>query len=227
SDARVRRALMMAYPIEDALLVAAGSPDLYRICGSLMLCETRWGGSRTPGDEIYYGPRDLVGARQLVSDAGVKGDTVILLATEGSANIAQITESVLVDMGFVVDLQISDAATYSKRRSDSSTMDLFHTGGPISWGGISPLLNSTLSKETYWNNYRDPSGRFTTMLEEFARATNERQNQLIEEMQILFYKDLQYIPIGETLPLMAQSSKLHGVEIGMGNPPNMVNAWIE
>jgi len=227
SHAAVRKALMMAYPKENALLVAAGSRDLYRTCGSLMICKTRWGGLRTPGDEIYYDPPNVKAAKQLVADAGVSGATVILLAVEATANVAQVTQSVLTDLGFVVDLQVSDAATYSKRRSDPKTMDLFHTGGPVSWGGISPLLNSSISKKTFWNNYQDPTGRFTAMLDEFAKAPRERQDELIKEMQMLFYQDLQYIPIGETLPLIAQKSKLRGVEINMGGPPSMVNAWLD
>jgi peptide/nickel transport system substrate-binding protein len=226
SDARVRRAVMMAYPNEDALLANTGSPDLYRVCASLMICGTRWGGLRTPGDEFYYDPPDIEGAKALIEEAGFTGASVTLLTRGGAAKEALVTREVLVDLGFDVEYLNVDSATYKERRADPDKFDLFHTGGPVSWGGISPLLNSSLSKMGYHNKYQDPSGKFTEMLSEFARAPRERQDELVEEMQILFFKDLQYLPIGEVLPLIAQSKSLHGVEERLeAGHPSFVNAW--
>ena len=228
SDARVRRALLMAFPKDDALLATSGDADLHRQCGSLMICETRWGGIRTPGDEVYYNPPDLEGAKRLIAEAGYTGATVTLLTRTGSAPSALVTREVAEDLGFDVDYQHVDAATYSERRADPDRFDLFFTGGPVSWGGISPLLNSTLAKDAYWNKYQDPSGNFSRMLAEFARASRERQDELIVEMQKQFYEDLQYIPFGEVLSLYAQSKKLRGVEIRLiGTHSSFVNAWKE
>ena len=226
SDARVRRAIMIAFPKDDALLATAGDPALFRQCGSLMLCGTRWGGIRTPGDEIYYDPPDLEAAKALIEEAGYTGANMTLLTRSGSAPSALVMREVVEDLGFEVDYQHVDAASYSERRSDTDRFDMFFTGGPVSWGGISPLLNSTLAKEKYWNKYQDPSGNFSAMLEEFARATRERQDELIIEMQKLFYQDLQYIPFGEALSVYAGSKALHGVEIRLiGTHTSFLNAW--
>ena len=233
SDANVRRALMLAYPFEEALVVIAGSRDLYVACGTLVLCgNARWGGIRTAGDELYYGPRDLATAKQLVLDAGVAGEKVVLLSVKGnnqSEAPALITKSVLEDIGFEVDFRAVDRATYSEQRSDPAVMDLFHTGGGMSWGGISPLLNSTISKDTHWNRYKDPSGQFTAKLEEFTRSSPERQDELIRELQVLFFKDLQYIPIGETFPVRAMRNDLKGVTetLLFSNGYNFMNAWLD
>ena len=226
SDARVRRAVMIAFPKDDALLAYSGDASLFRQCGSLMLCGTRWGGIRTPGDEIYYDPPDLEAAKALIEEAGYTGARVTLLTRTNAAPMALVAREVMEDLGFEVDYQHVDAASYSERRSDTDRFDMFFTGGPVSWGGISPLLNSTLAKEKYWNKYQDPSGNFSAMLEEFARATRERQDELIIEMQKLFYQDLQYIPFGETLSVFAGSKALHGVEIRLiGTHTSFLNAW--
>ena len=226
SDARVRRAIMIAFPKDDALLATAGDPALFRQCGSLMLCGTRWGGIRTPGDEIYYDPPDLEAAKALIEEAGYTGAKMTLLTRSGSAASALVMREVVEDLGFEVDYQHVDAASYSERRSDPDRFDMFFTGGPVSWGGISPLLNSTLAKGKYWNKYQDPSGNFTAMLEEFARAPRERQDELIIEMQKLFYQDMQYIPFGEVLSVFAGSKALHGVEIRLlGSHTSFVNSW--
>ena len=226
SDARVRRAIMIAFPKDDALLATAGDPALFRQCGSLMLCGTRWGGIRTPGDEIYYDPPDLEAAKALIEEAGYTGAKMTLLTRSGSAPSALVMREVVEDLGFEVDYQHVDAASYGERRSDPDRFDMFFTGGPVSWGGISPLLNSTLAKGKYWNKYQDPSGNFTAMLEEFARAPRERQDELIIEMQKLFYQDMQYIPFGEVLEVYAGSKALHGVEIRLlGTHTSFVNAW--
>ena len=226
SDARVRRAIMIAFPKDDALLATAGDPALFRQCGSLMLCGTRWGGIRTPGDEIYYDPPDLEAAKALIEEAGYTGAKMTLLTRSGSAPSALVMREVVEDLGFEVDYQHVDAASYGERRSDPDRFDMFFTGGPVSWGGISPLLNSTLAKGKYWNKYQDPSGNFTAMLEEFARAPRERQDELIIEMQKLFYQDMQYIPFGEVLEVYAGSKALHGVEIRLlGSHTSFVNSW--
>ena len=226
SDARVRRAIMIAFPKDDALLATAGDPALFRQCGSLMLCGTRWGGIRTPGDSIYYDPPDLEAAKALIEEAGYTGAKMTLLTRSGSAPSALVMREVVEDLGFEVDYQHVDAASYSERRADPDRFDMFFTGGPVSWGGISPLLNSTLAKGKYWNKYQDPSGNFTAMLEEFARAPRERQDELIVEMQELFYQDMQYIPFGEVLSVYASSKAIHGVEIRLlGSHTSFVNAW--
>ena len=226
SDARVRRAIMIAFPKDDALFATAGDPALFRQCGSLMLCGTRWGGIRTPGDEIYYDPPDLEAAKALIEEAGYTGAKMTLLTRSGSAPSALVMREVVEDLGFEVDYQHVDAASYGERRSDPDRFDMFFTGGPVSWGGISPLLNSTLAKGKYWNKYQDPSGNFTAMLEEFARAPRERQDELIIEMQKLFYQDMQYIPFGEVLEVYAGSKALHGVEIRLlGSHTSFVNSW--
>ena len=226
SDARVRRAIMIAFPKDDALLATAGDPALFRQCGSLMLCGTRWGGIRTPGDSIYYGPPDLEAAKALIEEAGYTGAKMTLLTRSGAAPSALVMREVVEDLGFEVDYQHVDAASYSERRADPDRFDMFFTGGPVSWGGISPLLNSTLAKGKYWNKYQDPSGNFTAMLEEFARAPRERQDELIVEMQELFYQDMQYIPFGEVLSVYASSKAIHGVEIRLlGTHTSFVNAW--
>ncbi len=226
SDSRVRRAIMIAFPNEDALLATAGDASLYRECGSLMLCGTRWGGIRTPGDTIYYDPPDLDAAKALIDEAGFTGARMTLLTRSGSAPSALVMREVVEDLGFDVDYQHVDAASYKERRADPDKFDMFFTGGPVSWGGISPLLNSTLAKGKYWNKYQDPSGNFTAMLEEFARAPRERQDELIIEMQELFFKDLQYIPFGEVVSVFAKSKALHGVEIRLlGTHTSFVNSW--
>ena len=226
SDARVRRAIMIAFPKDDALLATAGDPALFRQCGSLMLCGTRWGGIRTPGDSIYYDPPDLEAAKALIEEAGYTGAKMTLLTRSGAAPSALVMREVVEDLGFEVDYQHVDAASYSERRADPDRFDMFFTGGPVSWGGISPLLNSTLAKGKYWNKYQDPSGNFTAMLEEFARAPRERQDELIVEMQELFYQDMQYIPFGEVLSVYASSKAIHGVEIRLlGTHTSFVNAW--
>lgn len=233
SDPNVRKALMLAYPFEEALVVIAGSRDLYVACGTLVLCgNARWGGIRTPGDELYYGARDLATAQGLVQDAGVAGEKIVLLSVKGNNQTegpALITKNVLEDLGFEVDFRAVDRATYSEQRSDPAVMDLFHTGGGMSWGGISPLLNSSISKDTYWNRYKDEGGEFTAKLEEFARSGPDRQDELVRELQVIFFEDLQYIPIGETFPVRAMRKELQGVTetLMFSNGANFMNAWLD
>ena len=142
---------------------------------------------------------------------------------------AYIVRRILVSIPVVALVAIFTFSILYIAPGDAASMDLFHTGGGMSWGGISPLLNSSISKDTYWNKYQDPSGQFTAKLEEFARSDAARQDELIKELQVIFFQDLQYLPIGESFVVWGMRKELKGVKetLLMSSGANYINAWLD
>ena len=219
----------MAYPVEDALIAGVGDPRFWRTCPSVMMCGSKFGGMSDYAQ--IYNAQDIEGAKALIEEAGMTGAKVIVLSPEDMLIFPQealVTKQIFEQLGFDVEFKAIDWATQSQWRQDPELFSIFHTSGGFSWGGFSPLLNSTLHKNKYWNKYQDESGNMTRLMEQYARATSEQeQRDLILQIQKQFYEDIPYLNIGETLPVTAERTTVHGATINYGTNPNLYNAWSE
>ena len=211
NDKNVRRALQLAYPMEDALTLSVGGNDaLWRLCHTYYTCGTRW--ENTVGAD-NYNAQDVDQARQLIKDAGFEGTTVRLMAAQDMPwfpQLSLVTREVLEDIGFDVDFQAMDWATLTTRRADPELWEAFHTGSGTT---VTPLTKSTLTKNGWFNRYQDESGRMAELLGEFTRARNAaEQADLIGELQAQAFEDVPYVLIGEVARLFATGNNVRGFQ---------------
>ena len=226
-DKRVRQAFAMAYPVEDALRAAFGDSQFWTLCPSMMLCGTKWG-NFPDGSQSVYNTKNIAKAKELVKAAGVEGATVIVLSPEDLpvyANPALISRKVLESIGFKVDFKATDWATQTNWREKPELWDVFHTSGGGAWGA-NPLLNSSLTKNKYWNKYQDESGRMTAGMDKLARATSaEQQLAIVKEMQLVFWEDIPYVSFGDSFNTAAYRSDVVNSRTAYGMPFNVFNTW--
>jgi peptide/nickel transport system substrate-binding protein len=229
SDARVRRAFAMAYPVEDALLAAVGE-GFYTLCPSMMACGGKWGGW-ADGSEGVYNYRDKGGleqAKATIKELGLEGTEIIVLQAgdrDRFAGPAEISRQTLEEIGFDVDFKQTDWATQTNWREKPELWDVFHTAGGGAWAA-NPLLNSSLAKNKYWNKYQDESGKMTAGMDKLARATSStEQLELVKEMQNVFWQDIPYISFGDTFQSVAFRDDVKGAKTSFGMPINVYNAW--
>lgn len=232
SDVRVRQAVQMAVTSDQSLFAMMGSKDLYAVNGSLLVVGSRWGGIRAPGDELYYKAPRVDEAKKLVQEAGYAGITVNLLSPGGGGineTHGLVSKAILESVGFKVDYQVFDGATYSARRGDKTYVDTFLTIGGFTFGGLSPLLQTSIFKEKFWNQYQDESGRMTALLNDFAKADRKGQDRLIVDLTTQFYRDIPYVIIGDIYPVLAWRAELHGHENAQlfGQAVHFTSAWKE
>ncbi len=211
NDKNVRRALQLAYPMEDALTLAVGGNEaLWRLCHTYYTCGTRW--ENTIGAD-NYNAQDVEQARQLIKDAGFEGTTVRLMAAQDMPwfpQLSLVTREVLEDIGFAVDFQAMDWATLTTRRADPDLWEAFHTGSGTT---VTPLTKSTLTKNGWFNRYQDESGKMAELLGEFTRArTTAEQTDLIGELQAQAFEDVPYVLIGEVARLFATGKNVRGFQ---------------
>ena len=232
TDARVRQAFAMAYPVEDALRAAVGDERFWQLCPSMMLCGGKWGGfdDHSQGIYNYRDNGGLEAAQQTIRDLGLEGTKIIVLSAGDRPRFsgpAEISRQTLEEMGFNVDFKATDWATQTNWREKPELWDVFHTAGGGAWGA-NPLLNSSLAKNKYWNKYQDESGRMTAGMNALARATSaEEQLSIVQDMQEVFWNDIPYVSFGDTFRAIAMRADVKGAKTSFGMPLNVYNAWRE
>jgi peptide/nickel transport system substrate-binding protein len=229
TDARVRRAFAMAYPVEDALAAAFGDSQFWNPCPSMMLCDWKWGGFPDGSAGLYnvHDSGGLEAARVLIREAGVEGADVIVLSAEDRPRFsrpAEISRQTLERMGFNVIFKATDWATQTNWREKPELWDVFHTAGGGFWGQM-PLANSSLQKNKYWNKYQDESGRMTQLMSELARAgSGDKQLEIVKQMQLVFWEDVPYLPFGDSQTFAGKRREIAGMD-AFQSFLNVYNAW--
>ena len=119
NDVRVRRALLMALSQQDFMQAVVGeNPDLWRPLPSFFTPGTALYSEE--GGDLLKGPRDIEGAKKLLSESGHLGAKVTLLvATDLPINKAEgeVTQDLLTRLGFSVDYVATDWGTVGARRA--------------------------------------------------------------------------------------------------------------
>ncbi len=230
TDARVRRAFAMAYPVEQALNAAVGDQRFWQTCPSMMVCGGKWGGFPDGSAGIYNARSSggLQAAQQIIHNLGLVGTDVIVMQPADRprfAGPAEISRQTLEELGFNVIFKVTDWATQTVWRETPELWDVFHTAGGGRWGA-NPLLNSSLRKNGYWNRYQDESGRMAAGMNALARATSAaEQLQIVKDMQQVFWEDIPYVSIGDTFYAVALKADIQGAKTKFGMPFNVYNAW--
>ena len=221
NNRQVRQALVMAYRNQDALLLATGDPASSRLCPSLMQCGTKW--ETDAGSAGFYNAQRLDEARQMVKDAGYEGYTIRLMDPvdrQPAHGAAQVTQEVLLDLGFDVDFQVMDWATMVARRTDPNAWEFFHTwsGAAVRSGPAGHLMFTPLQFEAYVDNYQDVDGTQRALFSQIARATAEaEQKAIMDEFQAYFYQDAIFLQVGEFFSKWAATTRLKGIVSGPGD----------
>ncbi len=229
-NVEARRALVMAYDNEKALLAAVGDPDFMKLCPSLLQCGTQW--ETSAGSQGLYNAKRVAEAKQIIERLGLKGTKVRLMDPtdrQPAHGAAQVTREVLEELGFDVDFQVMDWATMVSRRADPNLWEFFHT-----WSGItvraSPvghLLFGELQYNAWFNKYQDVPGKQRQLFSQLLRAkTEDELKRLNEEFQTYFYEDAIFLQIGEFFGKWGAHVKVKGLHSGAGGQ-NPYDKWIE
>ena len=128
TDKRLRQAIQAAVDVEPPMLAAMGNKDFFRLDPGLFFQEQQAWHSKA-GAELYN-QRDKDKARRLLKEAGYQGQPLRWIVTteyEHHYKPALVGKAQLEEVGFKVDLQVSDWATVVQRRSKPELWDIFST----------------------------------------------------------------------------------------------------
>jgi peptide/nickel transport system substrate-binding protein len=219
TNPKIRQAFNTALDKEAIMRASIGPRALWRLDSSIMASgHPMW----TDSGKEFYNQKNPERARQLLAEAGYKGEPVRWLTTTeyaymGTAAVA--AKPMLERAGFVVDLQFVDWATLVARRSRPELYDVFITGfslvpDPTFLLALSPVWPG-------WYENRDMQAMLTLL----RRHTDPKVRMDIwKRAQRLYYEDMPAVKVGDFFYLHVARREFEGYT---GRPMSTFwNTWL-
>jgi peptide/nickel transport system substrate-binding protein len=204
NNAAIRRIVVAAMDQKEVMESVAGAePSLSKTDIGLFVPGTPMASS--VGAEITRGPKDYAKLKQDLAAAGYGGEKIVVLAASNYSNIwaeAQVATDTLTKIGFNVDFQALDWGTVVQRRASKEPVDkggwnIFYTylGG---FGNISPAPNIAIrgNGTSAWFGWPTNSKLEELYSAWFEAPDPAAQQKICEAMQIAFWQDPTYAPLG-------------------------------
>ncbi|MSP50770.1 MAG: ABC transporter substrate-binding protein [Alphaproteobacteria bacterium] len=217
NDARIRRAALLAIDQKAFLGAMIGNPEYERECFAVFVCGSKY---ETQVASEPYRKADPAKAKQLLAEAGYKGEPIVLMDPTDQQiihHIAIVAAESLKKAGFTVDLQAMDWSTLTTRRTRKDAAGTGSLGWhifPTWWTGIpmaSPISNLPLAGDAGWFGwYSDPE--IEKLRADFLAAADQKaQMEVIEKLQARYYDQVPYLNTGQFLKPVAWRNNLVGV----------------
>jgi peptide/nickel transport system substrate-binding protein len=211
-NVKARQALMLMVNQQDYLRAMAGDPENWRTCYTFLGCGS-W--LETDAGSDLLRKLDLERAKQLLAEAGYKGERIVVMAPSDipTTNAASLTTAAqLRKLGVNVDLQAMDWGTLTSRRSvkdppskNSAGWHIFHTRAGFQelkdpWG----QANISTACEKAWFGW-PCSPRASKAREELANPTpgTEAFKRTVTEYHTALMENIPFVPLGEFFVLAA------------------------
>ena len=211
-NVKARQALMLMANQEEYLRAIAGDPQNFRACYSYLGCA---GWLETDAGADLLKKQDLEKAKQLLAEAGYKGEKIVVMAPSDFATInaaSLTTAAMLRKLGVNVDLQAMDWGTLVSRRpvkdppsKNPGGWHIFHTtsgyaGLKDPWGHA----NISTACDKAWFGW-PCSPRATKALDELAQLSTgtDAFKKGLTEYHGALMENIPYVPLGEFFQVAA------------------------
>ena len=219
NNPKIRQALMKAVN-QDKFTAAMGFPKDMRVtyCATFFICG---GVNDTSAGAEPYRVADTAKAKQMLTDAGYKGEKVVLLVPTDVTYLnaeALMAAQTMKSIGMNVDMQSSDWASIGGRRAkrdapDAGGWNMYVTvaGG---FDADSPITNAYLGAPCGtslpgWPCDKPLDELRAAWLKETVPA---KRKQLLDEFQVRAYEAVPYINAGQYSPAFAVRKEVKGSE---------------
>ena len=200
----IRRVVIAAIDQKEVMEGVAGAePSLYKTDVGIFVPGTPM--ASTAGVEITRGPKDYAKLKQELTAAGYDGRKIVVLAASNFPTIwaeAQVATDTLSKIGFNVDFQAIDWGSVVQRRASREPVDkggwnIFYTflGG---FGNISPAPNIAIRANgtSAWFGWPTIPKIEELYASWFEAPDQAAQQKICEQMQIAFWQNPTYAPLG-------------------------------
>lgn len=223
---KAREALLYLVNQQNMLQTMFSDPELYQTCAAFFVCGSPL--ENTAGARPDFG-KDKAKARQLMIEAGYKGEPIIILHPTDVQTMNLSTLALAEDLksiGVKVELQAMDFAAMAGRRANRAAPGQggWHIGLTF-WPGLlvsDPIGNVPMqaSCEKAWPGW-PCDAEHQAMIDRFADLTTlDERKRMAEQIQKSAYeKVVPYVPFGQWFAPVAHSPRLSGV---IGMPGTMI-----
>jgi len=220
TDRRLRQAMQAALDVDPMMLAGLGHKDFYRLDPGLFFQEQAF---HSRVGAALYNQRDKDKARRLLKEAGYQGQPVRWIVTteyEHHYKPALVGKAQLEEVGFKIDLQVSDWATVVSRRNKPELWDAFSTAFTFQ---PEPAVAAQILCDWpgWWCNQEKEQ-----LLLALGREVDVTKRQaLVEKIQAIFYADSARIKVGDYFRLDARRKHVQGYEAGPFM--HLWNVWLD
>ncbi len=200
----IRRIVLRAIDQKEVMEAVAGAePSIIKTDVGLFVPGTPM--ASKVGVEQTRGPKDLAKLKQELAAAGYNGEKIVVLAATTIPSIwaeAQVATDVLTKIGFNIDFQALEWGTVVQRRASREPntkggWNIFYTflGG---FGNVSPAPNIAIrgNGTSAWFGWPNNPKMEALRNEWFSAPDVAAQQKICEEMQVVFWQDPSYVPLG-------------------------------
>jgi peptide/nickel transport system substrate-binding protein len=226
NNPKIRQAVLKAVD-QDKFMAAMGYPKDMRVtnCATFFICGSAH--ETFAGAEPWRTP-DVAKAKQMLADAGYKGEKVVLLVPSDITYLnaeALMAAQTMRSIGMNVDMQTADWASIGARRAKKDAPDAggwnMYVTVAGSFDADSPITNAYLSASCGTPLPGWPCDKKLDELRtEWIKETNPaKRKQLLDEFHARAFEALPYISVGQFSPAMAARKELKGLDnMGRGLP---------
>jgi peptide/nickel transport system substrate-binding protein len=218
NNEKMRQAMLYAVDQKDYMTALAGDPKNWKTCYSFYACGTPL--ATEAGAEAMKGKRDFEKAKQLIKEAGYKGEKIVLMAATDQPIVytqGLVTEELMKKLGLNVELQSMDWGTLINRRASKEPLDKGGWNVFFTWivapDTANPAINFALrgSGEKAWFGW-PTDAKIEQLRAEWLKAPDlAAQKKLAAEVQEEGFKSVPYIPTGQFIIPTAYRKNLDGV----------------
>jgi peptide/nickel transport system substrate-binding protein len=215
---KLRRAVMWATNMETAVRAAAGNdPSLFKICSSVYPCGTPY--ASDVGSQALM-EQDFNKAKQLLKEAGYKGEKIVVLHCTDDYiinNQTLVTGQNLRKAGFNIEMQAMDWATLVSRRAvrkpaSEGGWHIFQTwfNGPDFLNPVEHMAVAAACEDSWFGWPCDDE--IEKLRSAFGKEADlDKQKEIARAVQKRAYEIVTYVPQGTVYQPTAYRAELEGL----------------
>lgn len=221
SNVAIRRLVLACVNQETFMQAVAGAePELSNV--NVGLFTPGMPMATSAGVEAFRGRTDFDAVKRELYAAGYNGEKIVLMGptTVFSTHAeAQVTDDLLRRMGFNVDYQALEWGTVVQRRASKEPPErggwhIFITNLTSLNNVFMPAQIAIRSGPNAWFGWPD-APTLETLREAWLNAASpEEQKRLAVEIQLQFFRDVTYVPLGQFYQPAAFSKRLADIQPG-------------
>lgn len=218
TDLKLRQAVLNAVDPEAIAGQNLGSTEYFENISSFFPKDSPW--YSEAGKEIYEN-RSPEKAKQLLKDAGYSGAPVRILYRPDTDSYGPLLKQELEAIGFTVDLQAVDVATFGSTRTDASKWDIFLASGSA-YSDPTTVVFLSDGFPGWWVTKEK-----TALMGEVTGGKDLAERKPAwEKMQQLIWDDLPFVKLGHEPRLSVTAAKVGGFEATQGTVRGFYNVWL-
>ncbi|HWQ59428.1 MAG TPA: ABC transporter substrate-binding protein [Clostridia bacterium] len=206
ADKNLRNAILACLNMDELMLAAQGSADLYYLNPCVMSTSSKWYVEDTSGK---YNNVDLEAAQAYLDASSYNGETIVFITTKDNDyfyKTAIVVAQMVQQIGITMDVQVYDNATLKEYRDDATKYDIFSSG-------LSSKVDPTQvvfldsSWAGFWSNERKDE-----LCAQLASETDyEKRYAIWQELYALVYEEVPNISFGERINPIVYRSNVHNI----------------